>query len=42
MTFFIKQDYWNFKNKDEIDGPYQSEDRNETTNTYVSTLRGHT
>ena len=42
FDFFIKQDYWNFKNKDEIDGPYQSEDRNETTNTYVSTLRGHT
>jgi hypothetical protein len=24
VDFFIKGDYWNFKNKDEIDGPYPS------------------
>jgi hypothetical protein len=24
VDFFIKQDYWNFKNQDEIDGPYPS------------------
>ena len=42
FDFFVKQSYWYYKNNDDINGPNIAEDRNETTNTYVSTLRGHT
>ena len=42
FDFFIKEDYWNFKNKNEIDGPYQPEKRDESTDTYVTTIKAHT
>jgi len=42
FDFYVKQSYWYYKTNDDIDGPDVIEERDETTNTYVSTLRGHT
>jgi hypothetical protein len=42
FDLFVKQSYWYYKNNDDINGPIIVEDRNETTNTYVSTLKGNT
>lgn len=42
FDFFVKQSYWYYKNNDDINGPIIVEDRKETTDTYVSTLKGHT
>lgn len=39
--FHVKQSYWNFENKDEINGP-QYEKRDENINNYVSTIKAHT
>ncbi len=39
--FHVKQEYWNYKNKDEIGGP-QFEKQNDQINTYVSTIKAHT
>ncbi len=40
--FHIKESFWNFHNKNKIDAPEFSEDRNENTNTFVSTIKAHT
>jgi len=41
--FYIKQDFWSFSNKNEINEPSRFiEKRNERVNTYVSTLKAHT
>ena len=42
FDFFVKQSYWTYKNSDDISGPNQTENRDETTDTYVTTLKGHT
>lgn len=40
--FHVKQSYWNYENKDNMEGSYQIEKRNEKVGTYVSTLKAHT
>jgi hypothetical protein len=39
--FHVKQDYWNYKNRDEVGGP-QFEKHDDQINTYVSTIKAHT
>ena len=40
--FHIKESFWNFHNKDKINVSQLFEDRNENTNTFVSTVKAHT
>jgi hypothetical protein len=40
--FHVKQTFWSFKNRSDVDGPESIERRDETTNTYVSTIKAHT
>jgi len=40
--FHVKQSYWNYENKDNMEGSYQIEKRNEKVGTYVSTLQART
>jgi len=40
--FHLKETFWNFYNKDKINVPQFFEDRNENTNTFVSTIKAHT
>ncbi|MGD0919137.1 MAG: hypothetical protein ABSB22_22065 [Thermodesulfobacteriota bacterium] len=40
--FHIKESFWNFHNQDSIHVPQYFENRNENTNTFVSTIKAHT
>jgi hypothetical protein len=40
--FHIKESFWDFHNKDKINASEFFEDRNQNTNTFVSTIKAHT
>ncbi len=40
--FHVKQSFWNLYNKDKIESKSFAEDRNQKTNTVVSTIKAHT
>jgi len=40
--FHVKESFWNYHNKNSISAPGFSEDQNENTNTFVSTVKAHT
>jgi hypothetical protein len=40
--FNVKQSFWNYRNRNEINVPGFFEDRSENTNTLVSTVKAHT
>jgi hypothetical protein len=40
--FHIKESFWDFHNKDKINASGFFEDRNQNTNTFVSTIKAHT
>src|SRR4030042_3223846 len=40
--FYVKQSFWNFQNRNKIEGAGQFEKRSEDMKTYVSTIKAHT